>query len=95
MPILFAWWNAVRPLHDIGKAGLPDHILLKPGKLNPDEFAIMRTHTTIGADLLRKVAKKHGFAQTFLQMATDITRHHHCQRAPKCSHFGAIQMQPF
>jgi len=65
------------PLHDIGKAGLPDHILLKPGKLTPDEFAIMRTHTTIGADLLQKVAKKHGFAQTFLQMATDITRHHH------------------
>jgi HD-GYP domain-containing protein (c-di-GMP phosphodiesterase class II) len=65
------------PLHDIGKAGLPDHILLKPGKLTPDEFAIMQTHTTIGADILQKVAKKHGFARTFLQMATDITRHHH------------------
>jgi putative two-component system response regulator len=65
------------PLHDIGKAGLPDHILLKPGKLTPDEFAIMRTHTTLGADLLQKVARQHGFARTFLQMATDIARHHH------------------
>jgi response regulator RpfG family c-di-GMP phosphodiesterase/serine/threonine protein kinase len=65
------------PLHDIGKAGLPDHILLKPGKLTTEEFAVMRTHTTIGADLLQKVAKKHGFAKTFLQMAVDITRHHH------------------
>jgi response regulator RpfG family c-di-GMP phosphodiesterase len=65
------------PLHDIGKAAMPDHILLKPGKLTPDEFAIMQTHTTIGAELLQKVARKHGFAQTFLQMATDITRHHH------------------
>jgi putative two-component system response regulator len=65
------------PLHDIGKAGLPDHILLKPGKLTPEEFAIMKTHTTIGADILQKVAKKHGFARAFLDMATDITRHHH------------------
>src|SRR5438270_1086217 len=37
----------------------------------------MKTHTTIGADILQKVAKKHGFARAFLEMATDITRHHH------------------
>jgi response regulator RpfG family c-di-GMP phosphodiesterase len=65
------------PLHDIGKAGVPDQILLKPGKLTPDEFAIMKTHTTIGADVLQQVAKKHGFARGFLTMAIDITRHHH------------------
>jgi len=65
------------PLHDIGKAGLPDHILRKPGKLTPDEFEIMKKHTTIGADILQKVAKKHGFARPFLEMATNITRHHH------------------
>jgi response regulator RpfG family c-di-GMP phosphodiesterase len=65
------------PLHDIGKAGVPDHILLKPGKLTDDEFGIMKTHTTIGAEILQKVAKQHGFARAFLEMATDITRHHH------------------
>jgi HD-GYP domain-containing protein (c-di-GMP phosphodiesterase class II) len=65
------------PLHDIGKLGLPDHILLKPGKLTPDERILMQTHTTIGADTLKEVAKQHGFARVFLQMAIDITRHHH------------------
>jgi response regulator RpfG family c-di-GMP phosphodiesterase/tRNA A-37 threonylcarbamoyl transferase component Bud32 len=65
------------PLHDIGKAGLPDHILRKPGKLTVDEFALMRTHTTIGADTLTKVAQRHRFAQAFLQMGIDIARHHH------------------
>jgi response regulator RpfG family c-di-GMP phosphodiesterase len=65
------------PLHDIGKLGLPDHILLKPGKLTPDERVLMQAHTTIGADTLGDVAKQHGFARIFLQMAIDITRHHH------------------
>jgi len=65
------------PLHDIGKLGLPDHILLKPGKLTPDERILMQTHTTIGADTLKEVAKHHGSALAFLQMAIDITRHHH------------------
>ena len=65
------------PLHDIGKVGLPDYILLKPGKLAPDERIIMQTHTTIGAAVLQKVARQHGFAATFLQMAIDIARHHH------------------
>ena len=57
--------------------GLPDHILLKPGKLDVDERVIMQTHTTIGADVLDKVARRHGFALAFMQMATDIARHHH------------------
>ncbi len=65
------------PLHDIGKVGLPDHILLKPGKLTPDERIQMQQHTVIGADTLREVARQHGFAVAFLQMATDIARHHH------------------
>ena len=65
------------PLHDIGKAGLPDHILLKPGKLTADELVLMQTHTTMGSDTLRKVAERHGFARAFLQMAVEITRHHH------------------
>jgi response regulator RpfG family c-di-GMP phosphodiesterase len=65
------------PLHDIGKAGLPDHILLKPGKLTAEERRIMQTHTTIGADLLEKVSRQHGFARAFLAMAIEIARHHH------------------
>jgi response regulator RpfG family c-di-GMP phosphodiesterase len=65
------------PLHDIGKAGLPDRILMKPDKLTAEERLLMQTHTTIGADTLHKVARRHGFAQAFLQMAIEITRHHH------------------
>jgi putative two-component system response regulator len=65
------------PLHDIGKVGLPDHILLKPGKLMPDERILMQAHTTIGSETLREVARQNSTALAFLQMAIDITRHHH------------------
>jgi response regulator RpfG family c-di-GMP phosphodiesterase/serine/threonine protein kinase len=65
------------PLHDIGRVGLPDHILLKPGKLTDDERILMQAHTTIGADTLNEVARLHGSAMAFLHMAIDITRHHH------------------
>jgi len=40
------------PMHDIGKIGIPDAILLKPGKLDPDEWTVMKTHTTIGAEII-------------------------------------------
>jgi response regulator RpfG family c-di-GMP phosphodiesterase len=69
--------EACAPLHDIGKVGLPDHILLKEGRLNADERIIMQTHTTIGAETLEEVARQHGPAVGFLQMAIDIVRHHH------------------
>ena len=65
------------PLHDIGKVALPDHILMKPGKLTPDERVQMQTHTTIGADTLKEVADQHGGAVAFLQTAIEIARHHH------------------
>ena len=65
------------PLHDVGMIGLPEYIFLKPGKLTDEERMLMRSHTTIGADILQKVARNHGFAATFLQMAIEITRHHH------------------
>lgn len=65
------------PLHDVGKVGLPDHILQKPGKLAPEEHILMQTHTTIGAAVLEKVAQRHCFARVFLQMAAGIARHHH------------------
>jgi response regulator RpfG family c-di-GMP phosphodiesterase/serine/threonine protein kinase len=65
------------PLHDIGKVALPDHILLKPGKLDTEEHIIMQSHTTIGADTLTEIAQQHGSALAFLHMAIDIVRHHH------------------
>lgn len=58
-------------LHDIGKIGIPDGILLKPGKLNPAERQIMETHTTVGAELLAQSDIPH------MQMAEEIARHHH------------------
>lgn len=58
-------------LHDIGKIGVPDAILLKPEKLNEAERQIMRTHTTVGAELL----SKSNIPQ--VQMAEEIARHHH------------------
>jgi putative two-component system response regulator len=58
-------------LHDIGKIGVPDAILLKPEKLNDAERHIMRTHTTVGAELLSKSNIPE------LQMAEEIARHHH------------------
>jgi response regulator RpfG family c-di-GMP phosphodiesterase len=65
------------PLHDIGKAALPDHVLNKPGPLDPGERLIMQAHTTIGADTLREVARQHPFATGFLHVAIDIARGHH------------------
>jgi response regulator RpfG family c-di-GMP phosphodiesterase/serine/threonine protein kinase len=64
-------------LHDIGKSGLPDHILLKPGKLTGDERILMQTHTTLGADMLEAVSEQFPGARGFLQMAIDIVLSHH------------------
>lgn len=64
------------PLHDIGKVGISDLILLKPGKLTPAEFAIMKTHVEIGYQTLRNIDKRYQ-KNAFLQMGLDITRYHH------------------
>ena len=64
------------PLHDIGKVGIPDSILLKPGKLTNEEFAIMRTHVQIGYDTLSKVGQQYD-KNEFLTMGMDIALHHH------------------
>ena len=64
------------PLHDIGKVGISDLILLKPGKLTPEEFAIMKTHVEIGYQTLKSVDKRF-MNNTFIQMGLDITRYHH------------------
>ncbi len=65
------------PLHDIGKSSIPDHILNKPGAFTPQERQVMESHTIIGAETLREVARLHPFAIGFLHMAIDIARSHH------------------
>ncbi len=64
------------PLHDIGKVGIPDAILLKPGRLTSDEFDQMKHHVNIGADTLTDAARHTGGGR-FLTMAADIARFHH------------------
>ena len=64
------------PLHDIGKVGIPDAVLLKPGKLTDEEFKVIQTHTTIGADTLRKVRRKYP-SNSFINMGIDIAQSHH------------------
>ncbi|HOK49112.1 MAG TPA: HD domain-containing protein [Sedimentibacter sp.] len=64
------------PLHDIGKVGIPDSILLKPEKLTDDEFAIMKTHVRIGYETLAKVAQQYD-KNEFLKMGMDIAQYHH------------------
>lgn len=63
-------------LHDIGKVGIPDTILLKTGSLNKDELKIMLQHTTIGYDSLKSASRDLG-EDSFLKMALDITLYHH------------------
>ena len=63
--------RAAAPLHDIGKIGIPDTILLKSGRLTPDEFAVMKTHTTIGAAILA------GSRAPVFVLAQEIAISHH------------------
>lgn len=64
------------PLHDIGKVGIPDHILLKPGRLMDQEFEIMKLHAEMGAEVLKAAAEENDCGG-FLKMAAKIARHHH------------------
>ena len=64
------------PLHDIGKVGIPDQILLKPGKLTHEEFEIMKLHAVIGGDTL-KAADIEAGKDSFLSMGRDIAYYHH------------------
>lgn len=64
------------PLHDIGKVGIPDHILLKPGKLDQDEFKIMKKHAEYGWESLCKSEKIIG-GNSFLKYAKEISKSHH------------------
>ncbi len=66
------------PLHDIGKVGIPDKILLKPGKLTPEEFEIMKTHAALGCNAIKEAEKLiEGSTHNFLQYAREISLSHH------------------
>lgn len=67
------------PLHDIGKVGVPDSILLKPGPLTDAEFAVMKKHTIYGGDALARAEKalKTGESSTFLKLGKEIAYTHH------------------
>lgn len=64
-------------LHDIGKVGIPDAILQKPGKLTPDEFDIMKTHAALGGQALTAAAARMPLETSFLSVGRDIAWHHH------------------
>lgn len=65
------------PLHDIGKIGIPDRILLKPGRLEPEEFEVMKTHPTIGRDAIHNAEKLFETPFNFLILAREIAYSHH------------------
>ncbi|MFB9243035.1 two-component system response regulator [Massilia antarctica] len=65
------------PLHDIGKVGIPDYILLKPGKLTPDEFLIMQTHARLGSDAIEHAERDLDTPLEFLSVAKQIAHWHH------------------
>lgn len=64
------------PLHDIGKVGIPDRILLKPGKFEPDEFEIMKTHCKLGRDAIQQAEDRLGMKVEFLTVAKEIAYGH-------------------
>ena len=64
------------PLHDVGKVAIPDNILLKPGKLSPEEFDIMKTHPILGADNMQIVFNNYS-GNPFVGMGIEISLYHH------------------
>ena len=65
------------PLHDIGKVGIPDSILLKPGKLTSSEWAIMQSHARLGAQAIERTEKDIEQPVPFLALAKEIAHWHH------------------
>ncbi|MBM4201473.1 MAG: HD domain-containing protein, partial [Gammaproteobacteria bacterium] len=65
------------PLHDIGKVGIPDHILLKQGSLTEAEWEVMKTHTLLGSDAIEHAEQDAETPVEFLSLAKEITRSHH------------------
>lgn len=65
------------PLHDIGKVGIPDNILLKPGRLTPEEMSVMKNHPTLGLRALENAERQLGWEVEFLSVAKEIAYCHH------------------
>ena len=65
------------PMHDIGKVGIPDAILLKPGKLTAEEFEVMKTHAALGHEAIRRAELSLGEPLPFLRIAKEIALSHH------------------
>ncbi|MFP4155492.1 MAG: response regulator [Halothiobacillaceae bacterium] len=65
------------PLHDIGKVGIPDQVLHKPGPLDPEEWVVMKTHARMGYDAIERAESDIGQTLPFLQLAKEIARWHH------------------
>jgi putative two-component system response regulator len=72
-------YTKAAPLHDLGKVGIPDYVLLKPGKLTPEEWEIMKTHAQIGADAIWRAIKDEEDTEAidFLCVAMEIAANHH------------------
>ena len=62
-------------LHDIGMIAIPDAILLKPGKLTPDEFEVVKSHTTRGCEILEQIKELQN--KDYIEISYNICRHHH------------------
>jgi putative two-component system response regulator len=69
-------WKSA-PLHDIGKVGIPDHILMKPGKLTAEEFEVMKRHPVLGRDAIRSAEIRVKSDGSFLRVASEIAYGHH------------------
>lgn len=65
------------PLHDLGKIGIADRILFKPGKLDAEEWAVMQSHTLIGADAIERAEREAAHEIPFLRLAKQMARSHH------------------
>jgi putative two-component system response regulator len=65
------------PLHDLGKVGIPDAILRKPGPLTDEEWEVMKTHAALGSDALERAERSMNASVPFLKSAKEIARHHH------------------
>ena len=67
------------PLHDIGKVGIPDSILLKPGRLGPAEWEVMKTHARLGSEAIEQAETDAEQPVAFLVLAKEIAHWHHCR----------------
>jgi putative two-component system response regulator len=64
-------------LHDVGKIGIPDKILLKPGRFEPEEYEIMKTHTTVGKNIIEEMMRAVNKDSIYLKHCRDIAWCHH------------------